>query len=99
MSLNDSVEMQAFCVEFKRLNAQYKSVEARLKYVKEQIKTISKGRKIISEGVQVDSYEKKGTIDYKKIPIIKEMHEDETIESYRKKPSVVVRITVIGDAK
>jgi putative phage-type endonuclease len=71
--------------------------EQRLK-LEEEIKQVANHPKVFCEGVAVTTYERQGSVDYKKIPEIKLLG-DEYIESFRRPSAEVKRITIKKDKK
>lgn len=95
-SINETAAIRALCEEFKALNPKMVAIKARIDFIKRKLAELSCGKQILSAGVSVKTSKRKGAIDYKAILGIQKMMEDGTIEKYRKDPSSVTKIQVVG---
>ena len=95
-SLNETQEIKALCDEYKDLNVKLRVIGARVESIKNRITELSNGKHVISSGVDIKTYEKKGTIDFKKIKQVKKMIENGDIEYYRGPNKQITSIRIIG---
>lgn len=89
MSRNE--EFRILCNEYISAKASLDVYEAEVKKIKDQLKSLMGDRKRAkASGVKLSFYERKGNVNYKKIPELKGLD----LEPYRGKPSKVFRITM-----
>lgn len=82
-------KFQALAIEFKKLYADKEAIDDRLEEIKKELQDFAKDHPAVrGNGIRVRRYERKGSIDYSKIPAISNLD----LEPYRRPSSSVVEV-------